>query len=77
MCDLGIRIGDDVLLIGCDGAEETRFMPCPVSTILLPVRRMCQIAWQFMERRLADPEAERQFETLTAALELRPSSLRV
>ena len=76
LCDLGIRVGEDVRLIGCDGIEETRFMPCAVSTILLPVRRMCQLAWQFMERRLAEPRAERQVETLTAALEVRESSQR-
>ena len=60
MCDLGISVGKDVLLVGCDGVEETRFMPCPVSTIVLPVRQMCQLAWQFMERRLAHPAAELQ-----------------
>jgi LacI family transcriptional regulator len=76
MCDLGIRVGEDVLLVGCDGIEDTRFMPCPVSTVLLPVRRMCELAWQFMERRLADPDAELQSETLTAALEVRDSSRR-
>ena len=76
MCDLAIRVGEEVLLVGCDGVEEARFMPCPVSTILLPVRRMCQLAWQFMERRLADPNAECQIETLNAALEVRQSSQR-
>jgi LacI family transcriptional regulator len=74
MCDLGIRVGEDVLLIGCDGVEETRFMPCPVSTILLPVQQMCKLAWQFMDRRLAQPDAEIQTETLAAELEIRESS---
>jgi LacI family transcriptional regulator len=76
LCDLGICVGGDVLLIGCDGIEETRFMPCPVSTILLPIERMCQLAWQFMEQRLADPAAELQVETLTAKLEVRESARR-
>lgn len=76
MCDLGIGVGSDVLLVGCDGVEGTRFMPCPLSTILLPVERMCQLAWQFLERRLAEPEAEPQVETLTATLEVRESSQR-
>jgi DNA-binding LacI/PurR family transcriptional regulator len=74
MCDLKLEVGKDVLLVGCDGVEETRFMPCAVSTILLPVRQMCQLAWQFMERRLADPAAELQMEVLSAALEVRESS---
>jgi LacI family transcriptional regulator len=76
MCELGVEVGKDILLVGCDGIEETRFMPCAVSTILLPVRRMCQLAWQFMERRLADPGLELQCETLEAALEVRESSQR-
>ena len=77
MCDLGIEVGRDVLLIGCDGIEETRFMPCIMSTILLPVRRMCQLAWHFMERRLAEPGMELQRETLSAELEVRESARRV
>jgi LacI family transcriptional regulator len=76
MCDLGIRVGEDVLLIGCDGIEETRFMPCPVSTIVLPVERMCHLAWEFMAHRLADPAADLQSETLTATLGVRESSQR-
>ena len=74
LCDLGIRVGEDVLLIGCDGVEDTRFMPCPVSTVLLPVERMCELAWQFMEHRLANPDAELQVETLSATLDVRESS---
>ncbi len=74
MCDLGMHVGKDVLLVGCDGVEENRFMPCPVSTILLPVQRMCQLAWQFMECHLVAPAREIQVETLTAALEVRESS---
>jgi DNA-binding LacI/PurR family transcriptional regulator len=76
MCDLGRQVGKDVLLVGCDGIEETRFMPCLMSTILLPVQQMCQVAWQFMEQRLADPSGELRTETLSAVLEVRESSLR-
>jgi LacI family transcriptional regulator len=76
MCELGIHVGEDVLLVGCDGVEDTRFMPRAVSTILLPVQKMCERAWQFLERRLAQPEAELQLETLTAKLEIRESSTR-
>jgi LacI family transcriptional regulator len=76
MCDLGKRVGEDVLLVGCDGVEVTRFMPCPVSTIFLPVPQMCRLAWEFMENRLANPAAEIQQATLTAKLEVRESSRR-
>ena len=50
-------------------------MPCPVSTVLLPVERMCHLAWQFMD--VAWPNRPPiQTETLTAALEVRESSRR-
>jgi len=76
MSELGIAVGKDVLLVGCDGIEVTRFMPCAISTILLPVEKMCSLAWQLMEQRLAQPDAELRVETLTAVLEVRASSQR-
>ena len=76
LCDLELRVGEDVRLVGCDNTEHTRFMPCPISTIVLPIPRMCQLAWEFMEQRLAKPDAPPQTETLTATLEIRESSSR-
>jgi LacI family transcriptional regulator len=76
LCDLGLEVGRDVLLVGCDGIEDTEFLHVPLSTIFLPVPRMCELAWDFLDRRLADPETPRQEAVLPAALEVRASSQR-
>jgi LacI family transcriptional regulator len=76
ICDLGLRIGRDVLLIGCNGSQDTQYLECPLSTITLPVPRMCQLAWQFLERRMADPSAPLQHAVLEAAVAFRESSAR-
>jgi LacI family transcriptional regulator len=74
LCDLGLQVGQDVLLIGCDGIQDTQYLECPLSTIALPVSRMCELAWQFLIKRMADPSAPRQQAVLEAALVLRESS---
>ncbi len=74
MCDLEIRVGRDVLLVGCDGIQDTQYLECPLSTIVLPVPRMCELAWQFLAKRMADPSAPRQHVVLEASLMLRESS---
>lgn len=76
MCDLGLHIGQDVLLIGCDDIQDTQYLECPLSTIALPVSRMCELAWQFLVTRMANPTAPRQQAVLEAALVLRQSSQR-
>jgi hypothetical protein len=37
---------------------------------------MCETAWDFLERRMTDPQAPRQEAALLAALEVRASSQR-
>jgi LacI family transcriptional regulator len=76
LCDLGIRVGQDVLLTGSDGIQETQYTECPLTTIVLPVPRMCDLAWQFLVRRMANPSAPLQHVVLEAALVVRESSQR-
>jgi len=64
------------LLVGCDGIQDTQYLECPLSTIVLPVPRMCELAWQFLAKRLADPSAPRQHAVLEAALVPAESSQR-
>jgi DNA-binding LacI/PurR family transcriptional regulator len=73
--DLGIRIPDDVALVGCDGIEDTKYMDPPISTIVQPVEEMCSIAWQFLRERIEAPERELQKVVLKADLIVRESSL--
>jgi LacI family transcriptional regulator len=76
ICDLGKRVGRDVLLIGCDGIQDTQYLECPLSTVAAPVERMCELAWEFLANRMANPSAPRQHALVEAALVLRESSQR-
>ena len=74
--DLGLRIPDDVALVGCNGVEDTEYFDPPISTIAQPVIEMCKIAWEFLRQRMANGEGEAQKVTLTAELIVRESSRR-
>jgi LacI family transcriptional regulator len=76
LCDLGVRIPDDVALVGCDGLSDTEFMETPISTIVYLVEPMCQQAWDFLQRRIEEPCAPRQVATWPTQLVVRASSLR-
>jgi LacI family transcriptional regulator len=74
LCDLGIRVPDDVALFGCDGIEDTEYLSTPLSTIAQPLEAMCDTAWRFLERRLAEPDAPPQQIILQPTLVIRESS---
>ena len=76
LSDLGFRVGEDVLLTGCDGIEDAEYIDCPLTTIVLPVAEMCDAALQYMDRRLADPGGALGAMTFTADLCVRASSER-
>jgi len=64
--DLGIRVPDDVKLIGCDGIEDVDYLERPFSSIVQPIEQECQIAWQFLERRINNPGIPLQQASLKA-----------
>ena len=74
LCDLGLRVPDDVALVGCDGIEDTEYMPAPITTIMLPIDEMCHLAWRYLEHRLQDPETPPQRIVLQPTLIIRESS---
>lgn len=55
--DLGLRVPEDVLLIGCEGSEFTEYFDPPLSTISMPISEMCRTAWSLLQRRLKTPDA--------------------
>lgn len=69
--DMGIRIPDQVRLIGCDGIEDTEYLDPPMSTIVQPLEDMCATAWTFLKNRLKQAGLPRQKETYEARLILR------
>lgn len=74
LCDLGLRVPDDCALVGCDGISDTEYLPVPITTIVQPYAALCETACQFLNRRLAEPDAEVQHAVLHAVLEIRQSS---
>lgn len=76
LCDLGIRVPDDMMVLGCDGIEDTEFQACPISTLRLPLEQMCLMAWDFLENRINAPDMEQQEAVLQPELVIRQSTLR-
>lgn len=74
MRDSGVRIPEDVLLVGCNDHAELRFMDCPISTIRQPVAEMCATAWTFLQNRLAEADLPPQQMVLPATFIARASS---
>lgn len=72
--DAGWKIGRDVLIVGCDGIQDTQYLDVPLSTIDLPVEPFVGRAWEFFERRLGDPKIPLQHDFLTASFIARESS---
>jgi LacI family transcriptional regulator len=74
LCDAGIRMPDDVALVGCDGLAEAEFMSPALSTVVQPVEEMGALAWGFLMRRLAEPDTPLQQTRLRPRLVIRASS---
>lgn len=72
--ELGLRIPDDVAIVGCDGMEETEYYTPSISTIALPAEEMCRLAWEMLERRMNEPDAPVQEVVLQPSLLIRESS---
>lgn len=75
--DLGIRVPDDICLVGCDGIDEAIYQVPTLTTIVQPLQEMCALAWTYLQARLEDPTIPLQQTTLTSRLVIRESSRRV
>jgi LacI family transcriptional regulator len=76
LCDLKLRVPQDVALAGCDGIQDTEYLDCPLTTLVQPVAEMCATAWQFLQQRLATPGLPCQHALLKPRLEVRESTAR-
>ncbi len=72
--DLGLRIPDDVALVGCDGLEDTEYLDVPISTIEVPLRTMFDTALSCLSRRIEDRSAPIQHTAFRAKFVVRESS---
>lgn len=71
---LGVKVGQDVAVVGFDGIEETEHCPCPITTVKQPVEEMCNLTFQFLRAQMEDPEAPLQQQILKPTLVIRESS---
>jgi LacI family transcriptional regulator len=76
LSDLGIRVPDEVLLCGCDGLPDAEFLSVPLTTVVQPIEEMCDVAWQFLRRRMEHRDLPRQQVTLGSRMVVRKSSTR-
>jgi len=74
--DLGLRVPEDVAIIGCDGIDDTLYLPSQLTTIEQPVAEVGQRAWELLQNRIANPDAPRRTVSLEAELRVRQSSLK-
>ncbi|MCX8052952.1 MAG: LacI family transcriptional regulator [Armatimonadetes bacterium] len=70
----GIRVPEDVALAGCDGIPETEYHEPRLSTLATPIEQVCRIAWEFLRRRIENPNIDRQGIVLQPQLVIRESS---
>lgn len=70
LADLGRRVPDDVVLVGCDGIDDLDYLPCPIPTIVQPLRALARTAAGFLERRMENPTLPVQSAILQAAFVL-------
>ena len=71
--EAGVKVPDDVAIIGFDSLGSTR-LPFPISSVRIPIEQMCRVAWDLLERRLADPLCPVEHISLPTQLEIRASS---
>lgn len=72
----GLKIPEDVAVVGCNGLIETEYLEHPLSTIVLPVADACETAWRLLENRMRDPSLPIQSVVYKPRLEVRASSSR-
>lgn len=71
--DLGLRIPDDVALVGFDGIEDGEYLDPPLTTVSVPVETLSQLAVQFLLNRISGEVAEAQRKVVAPQLLVRGS----
>jgi len=72
--EAGLKVPDDVAIIGCDGIADGAYHSPSISTIVQPLQEVCAKGWQYLRKRLTDPTVEPQQTTIASTLLLREST---
>lgn len=73
--ELGVRIPHDIALVGCDNVVYAEYLHPALSTIEHPSRQVCALAWEFLQKRMVDPDLPPQQVVLPATFVARASTL--
>ncbi|HEX3800292.1 MAG TPA: LacI family DNA-binding transcriptional regulator [Verrucomicrobiae bacterium] len=76
LCDMKIKVPEEIALVGCDGIQDTEYLECPLTTLVQPVAAMCATAWQFLIQRMDQSTTKTQKTKLKPKLVIRNSSVR-
>jgi len=76
LCELGIRVPEDVAIVGCDGIDDIAYQARQISTINVPIYELCETAWTFLENRINKPDLPQQQHVIIPELIVRESSRR-
>jgi LacI family transcriptional regulator len=70
----GVKVGEDIAIVGFDGIDETAHCPVPITTVRQPIEEMCSLAWSFMKSQMENPSAELRQVILVPELIIREST---
>ena len=74
LLDYGLRVPDDVAIIGCDDIEDVQYMECRLSSIAYSISDICETAINFLEARIQDPTISKQKAIIPASFISRDST---
>lgn len=72
--EMGLKVPDDLALVGCNGTEHALYHVPTISTIVQPFEEMCRQGWEIMQQRMNEPDAPPEVRVLEAQFEARESS---
>jgi len=74
LLDLGLKMPDDVAVVGHDGIEDIEFTEPRLSSVVVPTSQMCDVAWMLLRTRLSDTSLPVQNESVETFLRISRSS---
>ncbi|MDR3708961.1 MAG: LacI family DNA-binding transcriptional regulator [Capsulimonadaceae bacterium] len=72
--DLGIRVPEQVALVGLDDIDEAKYRRPSLSTVASPLEEACKMAWDFLVNRIENPDCPHQTAILSSRLVIRQST---